>query len=1112
MTLHYIRTIAVYEMKTLLRSWFFRIFSGLMIAGLAIFNIAVFAKDSDAPFIFRALGASIPYANLIILNLGQAIVAVFLASEFLKQDRKNDTVEVIYARPMGNGTYIAGKTLGILLVFAVLNLIVLLLSVGFSFIAGDAAHNILAYFSYPFLISLPTLLFVLGLSYFCMVTIKNQAVTFILLLGYLALTIFYLNKKLYHLFDFIAYQVPMMHSSFTGFGNLLETLMHRGMFLLLGIGLIFFTVYRLPRLPGKGKKRTGSLVLTLVFLILGSGLMYRYILVKQGNDHFVSGMEEVSSSFQHLPVASLAECDLNVVHHGAQLDISALIALKNSTAQSIDTLVLRLNPGLSVIAITQQEQSVSFFRREHLLLIPLEKSVLPGEKRSFSISYTGQIDERVCYPDKQLADEDNFSLAVYTLRKRYAFLTSDYVCLTANSLWYPLPGTGYTRENPFGMINGYTRFSLQVTTTPGLTVVSQGAVSKNKEGEFSFRTEQPLSALSLVIGLYEKKSILVDSVEYAIYTKKGNDYYSEYFSELGDSVGDLIAEVKKEYSLKNGFSYPFKRFAFVEVPVQFSPDKHQWSLYSDAVQPEMILYPEKGVLFKSSDFRKRKYWIERDMKRNQEEVMPKELQSRLFKQFLRDNFLAGINDRHPFDRVVDFDTYSLFPEYYSFSTGLRSNRWPVLNMAFESYLKERNQQENTTNRWFRDGISKNEKINMLLKERSLADVLKEGIQNEPGEENPVRVSDVIQSKGRFLFNILKAKLDPESFDNVLMGFISQQKFTDFNYNKLDSVFVSAYQTSTINDVEKWYSSINLPGFLIKDINTYKLVSDEKTQYQVIFDVANPTTSDGVVTFNIELTDKNRDGGGWWNDQIKADYTRQVYLPAGSARKTGFVFTTEPARMGVFFHVAENLPGYLAVDFKGFDEVRKAKPIDTVYNTTVFSSLSEQNEIIVDNEDDGFNLQQVSNKGYLKQIIDAHQQQEDRYEPIRFWNPPGEWLPVLRSEFYGKFVHSARYTAAGEGDRKAMWKTAINDPGNYDVYFYVDRINVGWRRRKQNPDFYMLINHAGGSESVHRTDDELENGWNYIGTFYCADSASVELTNRSIGDMVVADAVKWVKNN
>ncbi|NJO68483.1 MAG: hypothetical protein HC830_03695 [Bacteroidetes bacterium] len=132
MSFHLVKTVARYEMITLLRSWFFRIFAGMAIVGLGIFNVAMNVESSGAPWIYKALAASIPYANLIVLNLAQAIVAVFLASEFLKQDKKNDSIEVIYARSMSNGQYILGKTLGILAVFLVLNLLVLMLGIGFS--------------------------------------------------------------------------------------------------------------------------------------------------------------------------------------------------------------------------------------------------------------------------------------------------------------------------------------------------------------------------------------------------------------------------------------------------------------------------------------------------------------------------------------------------------------------------------------------------------------------------------------------------------------------------------------------------------------------------------------------------------------------------------------------------------------------------------------------------------------------------------------------------------------------------------------------------------------------------------------------------------------------
>ena len=48
----------------------------------------------------------------------------------------------------------------------------------------------LSYPVYFLLISIPTLIFIIGLSIFLMLVLKNQALTFIILLGYIGLTLF----------------------------------------------------------------------------------------------------------------------------------------------------------------------------------------------------------------------------------------------------------------------------------------------------------------------------------------------------------------------------------------------------------------------------------------------------------------------------------------------------------------------------------------------------------------------------------------------------------------------------------------------------------------------------------------------------------------------------------------------------------------------------------------------------------------------------------------------------------------------------------------------------------------------------------------------------------
>ena len=96
---------------------------------------------------------------------------------------------------------------------------------------------------------------------------------------------------------------------------------------------------------------------------------------------------------------------------------------------------------------------------------------------------------------------------------------------------------------------------------------------------------------------------------------------------------------------------------------------------------------------------------------------------------------------------------------------------------------------------------------------------------------------------------------------------------------------------------------------------------------------------------------------------------------------------------------------------------------------------------------------------------------------------------------------------------ATWKGPIEKEGYYDVYCHVEKINLNRRRRKtKKSDYNFRVYHEGGIEKVHLTDGDMENGWNYLGTYFITPyTAKVELSNKSVGSMVFADAIKWVEN-
>jgi hypothetical protein len=330
------------------------------------------------------------------------------------------------------------------------------------------------------------------------------------------------------------------------------------------------------------------------------------------------------------------------------------------------------------------------------------------------------------------------------------------------------------------------------------------------------------------------------------------------------------------------------------------------------------------------------------------------------------------------------------------------------------------------------------------------------------------------------------------------------------FDALNSRFQDRFGVNLEPEIQKWYVQEHLPGFIIRNISSYKVVSGELSRFQIRFDLSNPENTDGIVTLNIEFNDPNRNNGENDGDDFNVDYSKKILLQARSSITAGFVFNSEPARMSIVTHISQNLPNNLIYSFQGFTETRRTASLDDIVTIPFSDNAADNGEIIVDNEDAGFSLQQATNMAYLKTLVNRNKPDRYKYSAIWAWNPPREWKPVLRSEFNGRYVHSAHYTRGGTGERTAGWKAVLHEKSTYDVYFYLNKVNLGWRRTNKSPDYNFIVYHDNGAERINRSSEDTDAGWNYLGTFHISsDTATVELTNKTIGDMVFADAVKWV---
>lgn len=470
-----IHSVAKYESKLLMRSWFYRIFMILAVLFISVFNlVSLVLENGGSPWLMRALPANIPYINLMFLNAGQAIVAVFLSSEFLKSDKKLDTSEVFYVHSLSNAEYVIGKIWGNMKVFIRLNLFAILLVVIFNFISGISI-DWMAYFTYFMLISIPTLIYIFGLSIACMLIFKNQAITFVVLLGYIALTFFYIGDKFYYLFDYMLYNLPLVKSTIVGFSNWPALINHRMIYFMLGLGFISLSISMFRRLPNTQKSKHVWLGLSLLFFAGALWASYNHVGTIFKTEKRRHIFTEVNNRYVSSPKMVIDQYDINLNQHPQKIYSEVEMHAKALEQSAIFTFCL--NPGLEVSEVTQNSKALSFTRDHQILLIDFGREIATGDSVSFKLKYSGVIDESFCYLDIPTSIlQEKYGSGMFKIDKRYSFQDENYVLLTPETYWYPRPGTSYSSENPDWQQAYFSLFRLKVKTINGLKALSQGTM------------------------------------------------------------------------------------------------------------------------------------------------------------------------------------------------------------------------------------------------------------------------------------------------------------------------------------------------------------------------------------------------------------------------------------------------------------------------------------------------------------------------------------------------------------------------------------------------------------------------------------------------------------
>ena len=1090
MALDKIRLIASYERKIIRRHLSFWIFLICIVFGIA--GVQWYLQVDSPVWAESALSATVPYMNAWFFNLLQSLLVIFVGVEFVWRDRRLGTNETFLSRSETNVEYMFGKIWGVMKLCLLLNLVSIGIAIMIHLLFMETvAFKPLLYLFYLFTLTFPALVFVFGISLFAAMLIRNYYLALLLLMiGFIG-SYFATPWVLYGTFDPWARSLPLLFSDAIGFANIGILLLHRLAYFFCGIGLIFLSVLLMKRMDDRRsafRKVLGILASGFILLGIFAGALYlnTYLDINQRRVRFRIAQEKYMKSDR----VQVVRNRMVYKQSGDRLHVESFLLLVNKSKQPIDSPILYLNPGLSIVSLTSEGQELFYNREGHVVVI--KRRMECGEELPLRVEYEGIIDEAICYlelPDEEYHDTRMGILPLsadplgnmpktrhelYSNGGRFAHVGNKYTILLPECLWYLSAVPPVNLQIPSMKDFDFTDYRLEVEGQESKTVISQGSMKKNEKG-ISYSNDHPLPRLSLCIGDYEQKTITVDSLSFGVYYFPGHDFWTEGYNLSPDSSRLLMSYHLGVLERQTGNSLPVNRLSIVEMPLNFRPYLRQGQLGSNFVQPELVFFPEK--LFTES------YRSIKDILKLLK--TKRSLDSEVEGVALRSNVLNRF-----FEPI-----YNIMPMYQEFRTTIYSDKFPCIgDLIYEIRFSGQS----------KDHLSLNEKVKTIQywDGRSLRGALMD-------RDNPVEYI-MLKKKREHINSLIATRVEMMYMWDFIEDFVKRHPFQRVDFDVFAREFKDQFNVNIDSLLERYYADDRLPTLFVQDLKMESYNGIPLGSCKVY----NPSNIDGVLRV---------DG---YDQKLRRQRPNYFLIPAKSCKEIRVRNYTIP-NFAVELGLCCNLPDKISIIFNDREETEKDwEGIRDVDSSTFRLPL---NEIIVDNEDVGFRLvKKDKRKKWGERFL-----KEQEYQGME--NVGDEWILSISSSSYGYKIKSAYCKKAGMGEEYAEWMVKIKEPGKYRVAVHVPEylyaIYLG--SFLKNARLYYQVFSEEGDTYVELDLNEEAPGWIELGTYEfsegnyfvrLSDKGGTDLqpviktrmlkvkgnSNITCSQMIIADAVKWVK--
>ena len=353
-------------------------------------------------------------------------------------------------------------------------------------------------------------------------------------------------------------------------------------------------------------------------------------------------------------------------------------------------------------------------------------------------------------------------------------------------------------------------------------------------------------------------------------------------------------------------------------------------------------------------------------------------------------------------------------------------------------------------------------------------------------------------------------IHPDSLDDFISSFIDEYKFQQVSFTLFATLFQQRFGVDIRDEWVRWYEDSGIPFYVFQDCCYRKVMEGEAERenslLQLEFTVLNEGNRDGIVT--VEWTKKHIKGKDF---PFRKDYR----VKAGQAKRIACVISASDYRINL--NLAGNVPrrmSFMSGPIIPFlvDTVQYEREVD-------IEKFFRKGEIIVDNEDEGFQIHQSSLKIWQKHHSESLPVWERHIRGVNYSQKVGDsWTPFLCSEAYGRYIKGNVCRYGGSGKSWVEWRAELPLEGEYEVWVYLpESVDLQWEydnmisysERKVLTQKYWV--EGGHFREEREIPVEGKENWRLLGVFpFEEGDCKVFLSDYGKKwQIITADAVKWV---